>query len=89
MSIFNNFWPIFTLLEVWFYMNGPSKLAALISCKQFFGFELTKCTFVCSYNQIEANIPDLNTKIIIEAKKVFAINWCSQLRRTVHIKPDL
>ena len=46
---------LYILLEVWFYMNGPSKLAAPISCKQFFGlkfsFELTKCTFVCS-NQL-------------------------------------
>ena len=24
-------------VEVWSYMNGPSKLAALISSKQFFG----------------------------------------------------
>ena len=42
------------LVEVWFYMNGPSKLAALISCKLFFGlkfsFELTQCTFVCAIN---------------------------------------
>ena len=27
-------------LEVWFYMNGPSKLHAAISSKQFFGLEL-------------------------------------------------
>ena len=27
-------------LEVWFYMNGPSKLAAPISSKQFFGLQL-------------------------------------------------
>jgi hypothetical protein len=51
----NNSNGITHLVEVWFYMNGPSKLAAPISCKQFFGlkfsFELTKCTFVCS-NQL-------------------------------------
>ena len=27
-------------LEVWFYMNGPSKLAAPISSKQYFGLQL-------------------------------------------------
>ena len=26
-------------LEVWFYMNGPSELAALLSSKQFFGLK--------------------------------------------------
>ena len=40
------------MLEVWFYMNGPSKLAAPISRKQFFGlkfsFEYTKYTLFCS-----------------------------------------
>ena len=33
-------WKAFQLLEVWFYMNGPSKLAALISCKQFLRLQL-------------------------------------------------
>ena len=28
------------LIEVWFYMNGPSKLSAAISSKQFFGLKL-------------------------------------------------
>jgi hypothetical protein len=30
-----------SLLEVWFYMNGPPKLAALISSKQFFGLKFS------------------------------------------------
>ena len=29
------------LLEVWFYMNDPSKLAAPISSKQFFGLKFS------------------------------------------------
>ena len=29
------------LLEVWFYMNGPSKLNAPISSKQFFGLKFS------------------------------------------------
>ena len=34
-----------SLLEVWFYMNGPSKLAAPISSKQFFGLQsCLKCS---------------------------------------------
>ena len=31
---------LFCKLEVRFYMNGPSKLHAAISSKQFFGFKL-------------------------------------------------
>ena len=52
-TIFKNFFDLACLMpgsshilvEVWFDMNGPSKLAALISSKQFFGVQLClKCS---------------------------------------------
>ena len=40
-----------TQLEVWFYINGPSRLAAPISSKQFFGlqicFQQIYQTYIC------------------------------------------
>ena len=54
-------------LEAWSYMNGPSKLDAPITSKQFLGlkfsFEQTKCTFFCS------NRLNLNKYITLERRK--------------------
>ena len=50
----------FKLVEVWSYLNGPSKLAAPISSKQFFGFQLF---FQCTRLVICLNLTDLSKKI--------------------------
>ena len=68
-------------------MNGPSKLAAPISRKQFLGFN-----YVFSV-QDSIDLSKKSTfqlfKIEFKNKKLFARDRCSQLRRAVHIKPDL
>ena len=62
-------------------MKGPSKLAAPISCKQLFGlkfrFELNyqNVLLFAQTNQIEANIPHLNNKNMIEAQKTVCKKW--------------
>ena len=80
-------------VEVWFYMNGPSNLAAPILANIFLVFNYV---FTVQVWYICLNFIDLSKKSTfylfkteLKAKKLFARNQCSQLRRAAHIKPDL
>ena len=52
-----HFHKCFDQLESWFYMNGPSKLAAPISSKQFFGlqlcFQCSSLVYLLKFNRFE------------------------------------
>ena len=52
-------------LEVWFYMNGLSKLAAPISCKQFFRLQ----SYLLQFNGFEqAKVHFVNSKLNLRPK---------------------